>query len=122
MNCYGVCMRYERSPRAKAVRKQYETHELSWLQPREDGKSNTVSTVLKDNPIAEPVYEPMALTGGGKTFAVTTRIAGAIVTNTIEKHHHTMIAEPVLDCQKQKTAKQELCKQDIIKKDTEEPL
>lgn len=65
MNCYGVCMRYERSPRAKAVRKQYETHELhhgyhelSWLQPREDGKSNTVSTVLKDNPIAEPVAPP----------------------------------------------------------------
>jgi DNA (cytosine-5)-methyltransferase 3A len=60
-----VCMRYERSDEAKSVRKQYEAgeirhgfHELSELHPRTDGKSNTVSTVLKDNPICEamPIY------------------------------------------------------------------
>lgn len=57
-----VCMRYERSDEAKAVRKQYEAgeihhgfHELSELHPRTDGKTNTLSTVLKDNPICEPV-------------------------------------------------------------------
>ncbi len=57
-----VCMRYERSEEAKAVRKQYEAgeihhgfHELSELHPRTDGKTNTLSTVLKDNPICEPV-------------------------------------------------------------------
>ena len=57
-----VCMRYERSAEAKAVRKQYEAgeihhgfHELSELHPRTDGKTNTLSTVLKDNPICEPV-------------------------------------------------------------------
>ena len=57
-----VCMRYERSEEAKAVRKQYETgevhhgfHELHELHPRTDGKTNTLSTVLKDNPICEPV-------------------------------------------------------------------
>jgi DNA (cytosine-5)-methyltransferase 3A len=60
--CEPVCMRYERSEEAKAVRKQYERgevkhgfRELSELHPRVDGKSNTISTVLKDNPICEPV-------------------------------------------------------------------
>lgn len=57
-----VCMRYERSDEAKKVRKQYEAgeirhgfHELSELHPRTGGKTNTLSTVLKDNPICEPV-------------------------------------------------------------------
>lgn len=61
-----VCMRYERSEEAKRVRKQYENgelhhgfHELSELHPRTDGKTNTLSTVLKDNPICEPVSEPI---------------------------------------------------------------
>ena len=58
------CMRYERSPEAKRLRKQYEAHEISHgyhefseLHQRPDGKSNTLSTVLKDNPICEPVIE-----------------------------------------------------------------
>lgn len=57
-----VCMRYERSDKAKELRKDYESgkikhgfHEFSELHPRQDGKTNTVSTVLKDNPICEPV-------------------------------------------------------------------
>ena len=57
-----VCMRYERSDEAKRVRKQYEAgevrhgyHELHELHPRADGKTNTLSTVLKDNPICEAV-------------------------------------------------------------------
>ena len=57
-----VCMRYERSEEAKILRKQYEKgeihhgfHELSELHPRTDGKTNTLSTVLKDKPICEPV-------------------------------------------------------------------
>lgn len=59
----AACMRYERSVEAKAVRKQYEAgeihhgyHELSELHPRPDGKTNTLSTVLKDNPVLEPVH------------------------------------------------------------------
>ena len=58
----GICMRYERSERAKQLRKDYESgaikhgyHEFSELHPRQDGKTNTLSTVLKDNPICEPV-------------------------------------------------------------------
>ena len=57
-----VCMRYERSERAKQLRKDYESgaikhgyHEYHELQPRTDGKSNTLSTVQKDNPICVPV-------------------------------------------------------------------
>lgn len=63
-----VCMRYERSERAKQLRKDYESgaikhgyHEFSELHPRQDGKTNTLSTVLKDNPICEPVIKPVCL-------------------------------------------------------------
>lgn len=59
-----VCMRYERSEKAKKLRKQYEAgeikhgfRELSELHPRPDGKTNTLSTVLKDNLICEPVRD-----------------------------------------------------------------
>ena len=62
MVCEPVCMRYERTEHAKQIRKDYENgtvdvgmSELRYLQPREDGKSNTLTTVLKDNPICEPV-------------------------------------------------------------------
>lgn len=57
-----VCMRQERTAEGKALRKDYEAgnihhgfNEYRVLQPRTDGKSNTVSTVLKDNPICVPV-------------------------------------------------------------------
>lgn len=57
-----VCLRYERSEQAKKLRKQYENHEikhgyheLSELHPRPDGKTNTLSTVQKDNMILEPL-------------------------------------------------------------------
>lgn len=60
--CY---MRYERSEEVKKLRKDYEAHkihhgyhEFSELQPRQDGKTNTLSTVSKDNPICEPVDSP----------------------------------------------------------------
>ena len=50
-----VCLRYERTEEGKALRKQYEAHEIEHgyrehqvLQPRTDGKTNTLSTVLKD--------------------------------------------------------------------------
>lgn len=58
----SYCMRYERSDEAKQCRKEYEAHtlhhgfrELHELHPRPDGKSNTLSTVLKDNPILTPI-------------------------------------------------------------------
>lgn len=57
-----VCMKYERTEEGKALRKDYEAgkihhgfREYTELHPREDGKSNTLSTVLKDNPICEPI-------------------------------------------------------------------
>lgn len=57
-----ACGRYERSDVAKAVRAAYEAHEIQHgfhelheLQPRQDGKTNTLSTVQKDNPIIEPI-------------------------------------------------------------------
>ena len=57
-----VCLRYERTDEAKRCRKAYEAHEikhgyneLNELHPRLDGKTNTLTTVLKDNQIMEPV-------------------------------------------------------------------
>ena len=57
-----VCLRYERTDEAKRCRKAYEAHEikhgyneLNELHPRPDGKTNTITTVLKDNQIMEPV-------------------------------------------------------------------
>ena len=51
-----ACLRYERTDEGKALRKQYEAHEIHHgfnehrdLKPRTDDVSNTVSTVLKDN-------------------------------------------------------------------------
>jgi site-specific DNA-cytosine methylase len=55
-------LRYERTETAKKLRKDYESHkihhgfnEFRVLRPRPDNKSNTLSTVLKDNIVAEPV-------------------------------------------------------------------
>ena len=57
-----VCLRYERTEEAKRCRKAYEAHEikhgyneLNELHPRPDGKTNTLTTVLKDNQIMKPV-------------------------------------------------------------------
>lgn len=57
-----VCMRYVRTDLGKTLRKEYEAREIHHgfnehreLQPRDDGKSNTLSTVPKDNQICEPV-------------------------------------------------------------------
>lgn len=53
-----VCLRYERTEDAKRCRKAYEQHEihhgyneLKELHPRHDGKTNTLTTVQKDNQI-----------------------------------------------------------------------
>ena len=57
-----VCLRYERTEEAKRCRKAYEAHEikhgyneLNELHPRPDGKTNTLTTVLKDNQIMESI-------------------------------------------------------------------
>ena len=57
-----VCLRYERTEEAKRCRKAYEAHEikhgyneLNELHPRPDGKTNTLTTVLKDNQIMVPI-------------------------------------------------------------------
>lgn len=57
-----VCLRYELTEEAKRCRKAYEAHEikhgyneLNELHPRPDGKTNTLTTVLKDNQIMEPI-------------------------------------------------------------------
>lgn len=69
--CEAYCLRYERTEEAKRLRKAYEAgevkhgyHEFHELHPRLDEKTNTLTTVQKDNMIIEgsdgkttPVYE-----------------------------------------------------------------
>lgn len=57
-----TALRMVRTEQGKALRKAYEAKEIQHgfnefrkAEPREDGCSNTLSTVLKDNLIAEPV-------------------------------------------------------------------
>lgn len=57
-----VCLRYERAEEAKRLRKAYEHgeihhkyHEFHELHPRTDSKTNTLTTVQKDNQIIEPI-------------------------------------------------------------------
>lgn len=56
------CLRYERTEEGKKLRKQYESGEIKHgynehriLSPRTDGKTNTLTTVEKDNMICEPI-------------------------------------------------------------------
>jgi len=57
-----VCMRYERTEEGKRLRSDYEAgiihhgySEHRVLQPRDDGKTNTLTTVQKDNQILVPL-------------------------------------------------------------------
>lgn len=65
-------LRYERTEQAKACRKDYEAgrvhhgyHEMAEMHPRTDGKSNTLTTVQKDNMLIEPVIAEKAELQGG---------------------------------------------------------
>lgn len=44
---------------------------------------------------ATAVAEPLSTTPDGKSFAVTTRECGAIPEDTLKRHRHTMVAEPI---------------------------
>lgn len=77
-----VSMCYKRNDEAKKLRKQYEAGEVKHgfnehreLHPRTDDKSNTLSTVLKDNPICEPVGFS---TTGTFLYAVPVEFEGGI--------------------------------------------
>lgn len=58
-----ICLRYERTQEGKRLRKEYEAGQIHFgfnehrmLSPRTDGKTNTISTVTKDNLIAVSIY------------------------------------------------------------------
>lgn len=62
-------LRYERTDYGKLIRKQYENGEIKEkignmreLKPRQDGISNTITTVRKDNYLLEPNYRIRKLT------------------------------------------------------------
>lgn len=60
--CEPQVLRAERTEYGKAIRKQYEAGEINEkignmreMKPRTDGISNTITTLLKDNYVAEPI-------------------------------------------------------------------
>ena len=62
--CEPQVLRAERTEYGKAIRKQYESGEVEEkignmreMKPRTDGVANTITTVLKDNYVAEPHTE-----------------------------------------------------------------
>jgi DNA (cytosine-5)-methyltransferase 1 len=66
--CEPQVLRAERTEYGKAIRKQYEAGEIDEkignmreMKPRTDGVANTVTTVLKDNYVAEPNIEKVAI-------------------------------------------------------------
>ena len=66
--CEPQVLRAERTEYGKAIRKQYEAGEIDEkignmreLKPRADGISNTITTLLKDNYVAEPIVEKVAI-------------------------------------------------------------
>lgn len=93
----------KRTEFGKKIRKKYESgevelsrHDMTQLEPREDGVSNTITSVLKDNFVAEPVVqEPYnadedgcakAILAGCYKFGAATlpRKSGATMTSVIE--------------------------------------
>lgn len=59
-----IILRHVRSEYGKAIRKDYEAHkaqagwgEIRTLEPRLDGLSNTLTTVLKDNLVLEVIND-----------------------------------------------------------------
>lgn len=61
----------KRTDFGKSIRKQYESHQVNMsrhdmtqLEPREDGVSNTLTSVQKDNLVVEPLLIPEATTKG----------------------------------------------------------
>lgn len=60
--CEPQVLRAERTEYGKAIRNQYESEEIDEkisnmreMKPRTDGVSNTITTLLKDNYVAEPI-------------------------------------------------------------------
>lgn len=95
------CLRMVRTDEGKALRKQYEAGEIRHgfnehrrPEPRTDGKTNTISTVQKDNMIIEPVN----VTANGKSQTIKAQYHKNSVANFCcynSTYGATSVAEPV---------------------------
>jgi site-specific DNA-cytosine methylase len=79
--CEPQVLRAERTEYGKAIRKKYEAGEIEEkignmreLKPRTDGVSNTITTLLKDNYVAEPVDYPCSTRGKQVSSAIRASI------------------------------------------------
>ena len=78
----SAILRPERTEYGKKVRKQYENkevwdsrHNMTTLQPREDGITNTLTTVQKDNLLLEPVVAASRGRNADETHEESEKIA-----------------------------------------------
>ena len=76
--CEPQVLRAERTEYGKAIRKQYESGEVDEkignmreMKPRTDGVANTITTVLKDNYVAEPMDSHKSLWTDTRTQMIT---------------------------------------------------
>lgn len=96
--CEPQVLRAERTEYGKAIRKQYEAGEVDEkisnmreMKPRTDGVSNTITTLLKDNYVAEPIaYDEQ------NDYIRKDSTVGTITTDGSSPKHNNRILEPII--------------------------
>ena len=95
--CEPQVLRAERTEYGKAIRKKYESGEIDEkignmreMKPRTDGVSNTITTLLKDNYVAEPLaYDEQ------NGYIHKDGIVGTLTTNGSSPKHNNRVIEPI---------------------------
>lgn len=96
--CEPQVLRAERTEYGKAIRKQYEAGEIDEkignmreMKPRTDGVANTITTLLKDNYVAEPLaYDEQ------NEYMRKDGCVGTITTDGSSPKHNNRIIEPII--------------------------
>lgn len=94
--CEPQVLRAERTEYGKAIRKQYEAGEVDEkignmreMKPRTDGVANTITTILKDNYVVEPVaYDEQ------NDYIRKDGCIGTLTTDGSSPKHNSRIIEP----------------------------
>ena len=116
--CEPQVLRAERTEYGKAIRKQYEAGEIDEkignmreLKPRTDGVSNTITTLLKDNYVAEPIiyddYNSRISSDQGAINTLTCNCGASAERNGVK------IIEPIV-CEERKDEGIRLFKDDCV--------
>lgn len=116
--CEPQVLRAERTEYGKAIRKQYEAGEIDEkignmreMKPRTDGVSNTITTLLKDNYVAEPIiYDDYNSRISGDQDAINTLTCNC---GASAERNGVKIIEPIV-CEERKDEGIRLFKDDCV--------